>query len=77
MKQIILTDSGPESRASQIDREIEGLVSGFVEAPTQKASDSLFYLTRERAMLLRKTRRVDENDNRPRQGRHRRMAIAL
>lgn len=77
MKKIIITEGGSESRASQIDREIEGLVSGFVTAPTKTASDSLFYLTRERAMLLRKKKRsADDDEARSRQSRYRKSITA-
>ncbi|MGX5667662.1 hypothetical protein ACWKW9_16965 [Rhizobium daejeonense] len=78
MKRIIVTNSGPESRTSQIDREIEGLISGFVDAPSKKVSDSLFYLTRERAMLLRKKRKTSDSDTeKSRFSRGRKLNIAM
>ncbi len=58
-KRIRTTKKGfPESRAGQIDREIDALVFGFVGKPSKKVSDSLYYLTRERAQLLRTKRRI-------------------
>lgn len=46
-----------ESRAAQIDREIENLVSNYAEAPSKKTSEDIFYLNRERAKVFRFARR--------------------
>lgn len=45
-------------RAAQIDREIEGLVVRVVRGDANSsARDSIYYLTQERAQLLRQPRR--------------------
>ncbi len=50
----LANDIIPESRTAQIVREMEALVSGFVTSTAKRqTSDSLFYLTRERASLMR------------------------
>lgn len=59
----IVKKAFPEARAGQIDREIDALVFGFKGKPSKKVVDSLYYLTRERARLLRsKSRRSELND---------------
>lgn len=53
MKTKKVTKLSRESRSAEVQRRIEGLVWSFVDAPSKGASDSLFYLARERAELLR------------------------
>ncbi|WP_443750747.1 hypothetical protein [Asticcacaulis solisilvae] len=45
-------DMAPESKASELDRKTEALVSNFAQSPSIKTADQLYYIARERADLV-------------------------
>lgn len=51
-------DAAFESRAAQIDRELETLVLDYTTAPNKKILEDIYYLTQERATSYGKTRRL-------------------